>query len=136
MIGNKIIIDSEGAVFGRVCSFAAKKALEGNEIVILNSEKSIITGNKKNIIEKYSSIRKKGGYSKKGPKFSRNSSSILKRGIKGMIGNHRSGQGKLALSRVKCYNGIPNEFKEEKMLKIKAPKKIKFIELKYLSDVI
>ena len=49
----EIIIDGSGAVFGRLCSFTAKKALEGSEIVIVNSEKVIITGNKKDTIEKF-----------------------------------------------------------------------------------
>ena len=55
----KIIIYATGAVFGRLCSFAAKNALEGNEVIIVNSEKTIITGNKKNIIDEYGEIRKK-----------------------------------------------------------------------------
>ena len=41
----KIIIDAEGEIRGRVASFAAKQALQGNEIVILNSEKALVSGN-------------------------------------------------------------------------------------------
>ena len=52
MAGKKRIIDGNGAVFGRICSYAAKKSLEGDEIVIVNSEKAIISGNKKDIIKK------------------------------------------------------------------------------------
>ena len=35
----KIIIDATGAIFGRLSSYAAKQALLGNEIVIINAEK-------------------------------------------------------------------------------------------------
>ena len=49
---NKIIIDANGAVFGRLCSFAAKKALEGDEVIIVNSENAIMTGNKSDLIQK------------------------------------------------------------------------------------
>ena len=130
----KIFINAEGAIFGRLCSFAAKKALEGSDVIVLNSEKAIVTGNKKNVIGKFSQLRKKGGHSGKGPKYSKDSYKILKRGVRGMLPDHRKGIGKRALARVKCYNGIPNDFKEEKALKINATKKIKFIELKTISE--
>lgn len=134
MLNKKIIIDGTGAVFGRLCSFAAKKALEGNEIIVVNSEKVIITGNKKDVIQKYRILRKKGGYSQKGPKYSKDPSRILKRSIRGMLPDHRKGVGRDAFKRVKCYENIPPEFEGEKMLKIVAPKKLKYIELKELSD--
>ncbi|MAG61754.1 50S ribosomal protein L13 [Candidatus Pacearchaeota archaeon] len=133
---SKIIIDGNGAVFGRICSFAAKRALEGNEIIVVNSEKTIMTGNKKDIIAKYSAIRKKGGHSQKGPKLSNVPHMILKRAIRGMLPDHRKGQGKETLKRIKCYDGMPDEFKDEKMIKVNAPKKLKFMELKELASKI
>jgi len=133
---SKIIIDGNGAVFGRICSFAAKRALEGNEIIVVNSEKTIMTGNKKDIIAKYSAIRKKGGHSQKGPKLSNVPHRILKRAIRGMLPDHRKGQGKETLKRIKCYDGMPDEFKDEKMIKVNAPKKLKFMELKELASKI
>lgn len=133
-MAKKLIIDAERGIFGRLCSFAAKKALEGNEIIILNSEKAVISGNKKDIISKYSELSKKGGHSLKGPKYARMSFQMLKRGIRGMLPDFRRGQGKEAFKRVRCYDGIPKEFKDEKMLKISAPKKLKYIELKELAE--
>jgi ribosomal protein uL13 len=133
---SKIIIDGSGAVFGRIGSFAAKRALEGNEIVIVNSEKTIMTGNKKDIIAKYSTLRKKGGHSQKGPKLPNVPQMILKRAIRGMLPDHREGQGKETLKRIKCYDGMPDEFKDEKMIKVNAPKKLKFMELKELASKI
>jgi len=132
----KIIINGTGAVFGRICSFAAKKALEGNEIIILNSEKTIISGNKKDIISKYKEIKAKGGHSQKGPKYSNIPYKMLKRGIRGMLPDHRRGIGKQALLNIKCYDGIPKEFENEKMIQINAPLKNKYIELKELSEKI
>ena len=132
----KIIIDAENGIFGRLCSFAAKKALEGNEIVIVNSEKAVMTGNKKNLIEKYSILRKKGGTSLKGPKYSKIPYMMLKRGIRGMLPDHRRGQGKQAFSRIKCYQGIPIEFEGQKMIKSGHAKPKKFILLKELSEKI
>ena len=134
MVVKKIIINGKGAVFGRLCSFAAKKALEGNEIIILNSEKVIISGNKKDTIKKYNELRHKGGHSQKGPQYDRIPYMMLKRGIRGMLPDHRKGIGKQALLRIKCYNDTPVEFENEKMISIIAPVKNKFIELKELAE--
>lgn len=132
----KIIIDAENGIFGRLCSFAAKKALEGNEIVIVNSEKAVMTGNKKDIIEKYNTLRKKGGTSLKGPKYSKIPYMMLKRGIRGMLPDHRRGQGKQAFSRIRCYSKVPTEFEGQKMIKAGHTKPKKFILLKELSEKI
>ena len=47
------VIDGTNAVLGRLASYAAKQALQGEEIAIVNSEQIIITGNKKNIKAHY-----------------------------------------------------------------------------------
>ena len=59
---------------------------------------------------------------------------LLKRGIRGMLPDHRRGIGKQAFLRIKCYDGVPEEFKDKKMMKISAPQKLKYIELKELVD--
>ena len=132
----KIIIDATKASFGRICSYAAKQAIEGNEIIVLNSEKAIITGNKKDIINKHRTLKQKGGHSQKGPKYVKIAYKILKRGVRGMLPDHRKGQGKQAFSRIKCYNGVPEEFKEKEMKKIQGPKHNKYITLKELTEKI
>jgi large subunit ribosomal protein L13 len=132
----KIILDGKGAVFGRICSFAAKRALEGNEVIIVNAEKVILTGNKKDLIGKFGDLVQKGGHSQKGPKYSKSPYRMLKRGVRGMLPDFRKGQGKIAFDKIKCYNDIPEEFKEEKMIQVQAPKKLKFMELKELSSKI
>ncbi len=125
----KIILNAEGGSFGRICSYAVKQALEGNEIVIVNSEKAIISGNKKDTILKYRESKQKGGSSLKGPKYINVAYRILKRGIRGMLPDHRGGQGKLAFSRIKCHNGVPAEFKEMEMEKMKGIRSNKYITL-------
>jgi len=130
----KIIINAEGAVFGRLCSFAAKRVLEGDEIVVVNSEKAIMTGNKKNIILKYATLRASGGHSQKRPKYTRIPSYMIKRGIRGMLPNHRMGIGKQALSRIRCYNDVPEEYKDKKMKTFQGANNNKHITLKELSE--
>ena len=130
----QIIIDAEDAVFGRVCSYAAKKALEGNQIIIVNSEKAVITGNRANIIEKYDRLKKKGGHSLKGPKYTRKPEMMWRRGIRGMLPDHRAGQGRVAFKKVMCYTDIPEQFKGKDIKKLNVDKKIKYMTLKELSE--
>jgi len=130
----KIIIDGEGAVLGRLCSFAAKKALEGNEIIIVNSEKTIVLGNKKDIIGKYQQARKRGGRAQKGPYKPKPSFMMLKRSIRGMLPDYRWGEGRDAFKRIICYDGIPKEYVDKKMIKMNKPIRNKFVELKEISE--
>jgi len=43
------VIDGKNAVMGRLASYAAKEALKGEDIAIVNCGEIIITGNKKSI---------------------------------------------------------------------------------------
>ena len=90
------IIDGKDAVLGRLSSYAAKEALRGEDIVILNCDQVIITGNKKNVREEFEEKRRKVGSGQKGPKHSRSTDKIVKRAIRGMLPDHRRGRGKVA----------------------------------------
>jgi len=133
-MADKIIIDGTGAIFGRLCSYVAKQALEGNEIIIINSEKTIITGNKADILEHYRKKKARGGASRKGPHYPRLSKMMLKRAIRGMLPNYRWGIGKQAFEKIKCYEGVPAEFAKEKTIKFESKKA--GIKLKEISDKI
>jgi len=113
---NKIIIDGENAVLGRLASFAAKKSLGGEEIAIVNADKVIITGNRTPILEKYLWKKSLGGSGLSGPFIKATPEKIVKRTVRGML-PYKQARGRAALKRVKCYTGIPQEFASEKMIK-------------------
>ena len=123
------IINGENAVLGRLASYAAKEALKGEEIVIVNSEEIIITGNKQNITANYVQKRGRVGTSQKGPKHSKLVERVVKRTVRGMLPNHRSGRGKDALRRIKCYRGIPKEFEKMKMISFGKDKFNKYVKV-------
>ncbi|MFH1365243.1 MAG: 50S ribosomal protein L13 [archaeon] len=127
------VIDGEGAVLGRLASYAAKEALKGEEIIVLNSEKIIITGSKKWIEGEFTRKRQMAGTSQKGPRHSRPSYMIVKRTIRGMLPDHRTGTGRDAFKRIKCYVGFPEEFKDKKTIKIVGKEKNKFIKVEYIA---
>lgn len=124
------IIDGKNAVLGRIASYVAKESLKGEEMVILNCDQIIITGNKKRIKKDFEIKRGRVGSGQKGPKHSRTSEKIVKRTIRGMLPDHRKGRGKQAFRRVKCYVGIPKEFQDSKKIVAGKGTKTKFIQVK------
>jgi len=107
----KLIIDGENAVLGRLASYAAKQALLGKTIIILNSEKTGVSGARASIIKDYLIKRKFHRV-----KFPSMADQILKRTIRGML-SYKQGRGEAAFKRIRCYPGIPEEFRNEKKIK-------------------
>ena len=128
-----LIIDAEGATLGRLCTNAAKKLINGEEIAIVNSEKAIISGKKIAIKNRYNKKREVGTY-RKGPFFPRMPDMIVKRTIRGMI-PYQTPHGRAAFKRLKCYIGIPKEFEGEKFEIIEDAKKqpVDYITIEELS---
>jgi large subunit ribosomal protein L13 len=110
------IIDGKNAILGRLASYAAKEALKGEEIAIINCEQIVITGKKQNIKNELEMKRGRVGSTEKGPKVSRTSEKIVKRTIRGMLPNYRTGRGRVAFKRIKCYVGTPKEFESAKKI--------------------
>ncbi|MEK6846568.1 MAG: 50S ribosomal protein L13 [Nanoarchaeota archaeon] len=105
------IIDGEHAVLGRLASYAAKQALLGNKVVVVNCDKVVISGRRLQIISDYKITRARGGHSQKGPIFPTTPAKIVKRTIRGML-SYKDGRGASAFKRIKCYEKIPKEFNE------------------------
>ena len=128
------IIDGKNTVLGRLASYVAKEAIKGEEMVVLNCKEIIVTGNKKNLQEEFQIRRGRFGHSQKGPKHSKVSEKIVKRAIRGMIPDHRQGRGKEIFKKIKCYNGVPKEFQDSKIINLQKNDKTKFITVKEISN--
>lgn len=127
------IINGENTVLGRIASYAAKEALKGEEIKIVNCEKVVITGNKEFIEKSLLQKRSRVGTRQIGPKVSRSSEKIVKRAIRGMLPDHRQGRGKEAFKRILCYKGVPQELKDLKTISLEGKEKMKYIEVREIS---
>ena len=75
----RIVIDATNGTLGRLCSFAAKQALLGKEVIIVNCNEVVITGSRKNILNHYTERRAIGGTSLKGPFYPKIPERIVKR---------------------------------------------------------
>ena len=131
----KIVIDANNAILGRLASYAAKQALLGKNLIIVNCEEAVITGNPRSTIKEYGATRKKGGNSLQGPFFPKNPERIIKRTIRGML-SYKQARGREALKKIICHNEIPEEYKEVKMIRAGKEKKVKTIKLKELAGEI
>jgi len=125
-----IIINAENKLVGRFATIAAKQALLGQDVVVINCEKAYVSGPKPHLKSEF--IRKEAqGEWARGPHYPRQSDRIVKRMIRGMI-PYKSARGRVAYQKVMCYNGIPAVFADKEYYKLPETTDIKKLpNLKY-----
>ncbi len=106
-----IIIDGENLLLGRMSSKVAKKSLEGEEVVVVNCEKVVVSGKEKEVIQEYKQKESRGVH-KKGPFIPKMPDRFVRRTIRGMI-PYKKPRGREAYERVMCYIGVPEEYEGE-----------------------
>ena len=126
---NTLVIDGKDTVLGRLASFAAKSALKGNEVIIVNCNDIIITGNKKDLEKSFKEKASRYGHSQKVPRLHKVSEKIVKKTIRGMLPNYREGRGRQAFKKIKCYNLVPKEFSEVKKISLKQEKTSRYFKI-------
>jgi large subunit ribosomal protein L13 len=112
-----MIIDANDMIVGRMASFAAKKALLGEKVDIINCEKAVITGNRDDVLHKYWYRARDMGGPRKGPFIIRLPDRFVRRIVKGMLPMNKP-RGREAHKRVKGYIGVPEEFKDKPTVKV------------------
>ena len=112
------VYDASGHILGRMSSIIAKELLNGENIVVVNAEKAVISGRPKQTLEHYK-IRVKRGDPIKGPFFPRTPNGIFRRAIRGML-PWKKAKGQEAFKRLIVHIGVPEnlEGKEEKFERI------------------
>ena len=113
-----IVIDATNLIIGRIGTVAAKAAIRGDTVRIVNCEKAMVTGTKTHVIAKYQRKRSMG-IPAKGPFFPKMPDMFVKRTIRGML-PYKEAVGRKAYDRIKCYMGIPDEFKNNKLITIEG----------------
>jgi large subunit ribosomal protein L13 len=104
------IINGDGLLLGRLASITAQRALAGEEIAIVNVEKTIISGSRARVLANYQHKRERGASGTRwGPFVPRRPDHLMKRTIRGMLPYKRP-RGVDALKRIKCYVGVPAGF--------------------------
>ena len=113
MSENRIVVNADGIILGRLCSYVAKKALLGYSVDIVNIEKCIITGTPKIIFAKFKRFLNMGEPFH-GPFIGSSAKDLFKRSLRRMV-PHKKARGVEALARVKAYKGLPARYKDQSM---------------------
>ncbi len=129
MFKKLIVVDAKGHLAGRLASYLAKEALNGQKIVVVRCEKTLISGSKyRNKLKVMDFHHKRMSTNpKKGPIHQRSPAQILLRKIRGML-PHKTPIGAAALGRVKCFDGCPLTYNATKKMVVRDA--LKCIKLK------
>ena len=110
------VIDATDSVLGRLASVVAKRLLNGEEIVIVNAEQAVISGDRVSVSDEYKRMRGVGSQTS-GPFFPRRPDQIVTRTIRGMM-PYQKPRGKQAFKRLRVYIGVPDSYSESSKEKI------------------
>lgn len=125
------VYDGSNQIAGRIATRIAKDLLNGEEVVVVNAEKIVLSG-KKEVKFKEFKARRERGDPIKGPFYPRYPDAIFRRMVRGMLPWHKP-KGRKAFKRLKVYIGEPEEFKNKEKIRLKdadaSKLKIKYITL-------
>lgn len=122
------VFDAKNKILGRLASTVAKRLMQGKSVAIINAEKSIISGDKRLLKQKYETrinLQEKEN-PEHSPYWSRRPDFLVKRIVRGMLPYHRKASGKAAYKRLVVFIGIPDAFKGATPIEVKtkAPKEL------------
>lgn len=107
-----MIIDATNLILGRLASMAAKKAMLGVNVDIINCEKAVVSGSRADVLAKFFTKRRRATI-RRGPFISRMPDRFIRRIIRGMI-PYKYEKGERAFEKVMCYVGVPKGFEGKK----------------------
>jgi large subunit ribosomal protein L13 len=107
------IVNADGLIVGRMATYVAKRLLKGEEIIIVNAEKAILSGKKSGKLSDAKEFLGVGAPGR-GPFHYRRPDRLVRKSVKGML-PIKQPKGKQAYKRLKVYMGVPKDFKDQKM---------------------
>ncbi len=125
------VIDGKGLIYGRLASVVATKILDGEEVVVLNAEQIIITGERSEVFSEFKHKVDVGEVTKrKGPFYPRRADLLFKRCVKGMIPRYTT-TGREAYRMLHVFVGVPKQF--ETCDKVKIEDASRAVQCKYVT---
>ena len=121
MTEKEFVIDCDAKILGRLASHVAKLLLKGNKVVLVNAERSAISGHASGIVAEYKrrvELQDKAN-PEHSPYWSRRPDFLVKRIVRGML-PYKKAKGKEAYGRLRVYVGIPAEFSKAKFEKVQV----------------
>jgi large subunit ribosomal protein L13 len=114
-----LVLDAKNQILGRLASFAAKRAISGDMVIVLNAEKAVISGRRSNIAEEAKRrLRTRTlGTQTHAPVHQRRPDLYLRRVVRGML-PWKKAKGRAAFHRVHVFMGVPEEFSGKTTMKV------------------
>ncbi len=112
-----VIVNAEGLILGRMCSKIAKRLLNGEEVIIVNAEKAVLSGRRKSKVAEAKEFLEVGA-PERGPFHYRRPDRIVIKTVRGML-PIKQAKGKNALAKLRVFMGVPRDLKDQKTETIK-----------------
>ena len=109
-----MLIDATNLILGRMASIVAKHLLAGEEVTIINAEKAVVTGRRKEIFDEYDARMRIRSLTnpRKGPFHPRRPDDLVRRTVRGMLPYDKP-KGREAYKRLRVYVGAPPDVQEK-----------------------
>lgn len=122
-----ILVNADGLILGRMASKVAKRLLNGEEVIIVNAEKAILSGKKKSKVAEAKEFLEVGAPSR-GPFHYRRPDKMVRKTVRGML-PFKQPKGKTAFRKLRVFMGVPRDLQdlqtttldEAKAIKLKGP---------------
>ena len=112
------VFNADGLIMGRLASTVAELLLKAarddrdDKVIIINSEKAIVSGRPRSVLNTYQA-KYKLNHPRKGPFFPRMPDMIMKRTVRGMLPYQRKSSGRRALRNLRVEIGCPSHLESE-----------------------
>ncbi|HII38988.1 TPA: 50S ribosomal protein L13 [Candidatus Micrarchaeota archaeon] len=115
-----MIIDATNTIMGRLATRVAKLLLKGEKVEVVNIEKTVFSGDPKQIVERYRARRGMQNKSdpEKSAKWPRRPDYLFKRILRGMLPKNRTGE--IVLHNFIAHVGVPSELADKKIERIET----------------
>lgn len=114
-----VYVDATNQIAGRLASRVAKLILTGKRVVVLNAERSLLSGSRQAVITEWKQKLELGSKVNPiyGPIHPRRPDNILRRMVRGMV-PRRKPSGPDAMKRLRVYIGVPPDVKPAKLTEL------------------
>jgi large subunit ribosomal protein L13 len=115
-----VYVDATNQVAGRLSSKVAKLLLSGRRVVVLNAEKSLISGARNSVINEWKERLELSSHVNPiyGPIHPRRPDNILRRMVRGMVPRKKP-KGATAMKRLRVYIGVPEDLGQKQLTQFK-----------------
>ncbi len=111
-----MIVDATDLILGRFSSRIAKKLLEDEEVIVVNADKAVISGEDKSTLNEYDAWTRIRSLvdPTQGPFQLKGASDLVRQTVRGMLPMKKD-KGRKAYRRLEAYSGVPSRFDGEEM---------------------